>query len=215
MRLRVLLASVLVAASLPVVLVAGPASAHDVLVSSDPAADSSVSGDLDRVTLTLSEPPLSGLQSGIVISVTDAGGTEHARGDVSTDGNTIGTAVDLTDAGSYQVRWRSVSVDGHPISGEYAFTSTGATATAPATASAPSASAPSSSATAGTPAVGPSPSATATEVAEAQAPAAHQHGAATTIWLLAGLVVVALLAVLVTRLVQRRRGPAPTAEDDR
>ncbi len=211
MRLRVLLASVLVAATLPVVLVAGPASAHDVLVSSDPAADSSVSGDLDRVTLTLSEPPLSGLQSGIVISVTDAGGTEHARGDVSTDGNTIGTAVDLTDAGSYQVRWRSVSVDGHPISGEYAFTSTGATATAPA----PSASAPSSSATAGTPAVGPSPSATATEVAEAQAPATHQHGAATTIWLLAGLVVVALLAVLVTRLVQRRRGPAPTAEDDR
>lgn len=209
MRLRVLLASVLVAATLPVVLVAGPASAHDVLVSSDPAADSSVSGDLDRVTLTLSEPPLSGLQSGIVISVTDAGGTEHARGDVSSDGNTIGTAVDLTDAGSYQVRWRSVSVDGHPISGEYAFTSTGATAPAP------SASAPSSSATAGTPAVGPSPSATATEVAEAQAPAAHQHGAATTIWLLAGLVVVALLAVLVTRLVQRRRGPAPTAEDDR
>ncbi|WIJ45300.1 copper resistance CopC family protein [Curtobacterium citreum] len=209
MRLRVLLASVLVAATLPVVLVAGPASAHDVLVSSDPAADSSVSGDLDRVTLTLSEPPLSGLQSGIVISVTDAGGTEHARGDVSTDGNTIGTAVDLTDAGSYQVRWRSVSVDGHPISGEYAFRSTGATAPAP------SASAPSSSATAGTPAVGPSPSATATEVAEAQAPAAHQHGAATTIWLLAGLVVVALLAVLVTRLVQRRRGPAPTAEGDR
>ncbi|GAA3332155.1 copper resistance protein CopC [Curtobacterium albidum] len=209
MRLRVLLASVLVAATLPVVLVAGPASAHDVLVSSDPAADSSVSGDLDRVTLTLSEPPLSGLQSGIVISVTDAGGTEHARGDVSTDGNTIGTAVDLTDAGSYQVRWRSVSVDGHPISGEYAFRSTGATAPAP------SASAPSSSATAGTPAVGPSPSATATEVAEAQAPAAHQHGAATTIWLLAGLVVVALLAVLVTRLVQRRRGAAPTAEDDR
>lgn len=209
MRLRVLLASVLVAATLPVVLGAGPASAHDVLVSSDPAADASVSGDLDRVTLTLSEPPLSGLQSGIVISVTDADGTEHARGDVSTDGNTIGTAVDLTDAGSYQVRWRSVSVDGHPISGEYAFTSTGATAPAP------SASAPSSSATAGTPAVGPSPSATATEVAEAQAPAAHQHGAATTIWLLAGLVVVALLAVLVTRLVQRRRGPAPTAEDDR
>lgn len=209
MRLRVLLASVLVAATLPVVLVAGPASAHDVLVSSAPAADSSVSGDLDRVTLTLSEPPLSGLQSGIVISVTDAGGTEHARGDVSTDGNTIGTAVDLTDAGSYQVRWRSVSVDGHPISGEYAFTSTGATAPAS------SASAPASSATAGTPAVRPSPSATATEVAEAQAPAAHQHGAATTIWLLAGLVVVALLAVLVTRLVQRRRGPAPTAEDDR
>ncbi|QKS19094.1 copper resistance protein CopC [Curtobacterium sp. Csp1] len=209
MRLRVLLASVLVAATLPVVLGAGPASAHDVLVSSDPAADASVSGDLDRVTLTLSEPPLSGLQSGIVISVTDAGGSEHARGDVSTDGNTIGTAVDLTDAGAYQVRWRSVSVDGHPISGEYAFTSTGATAPAP------SASAPSSSATAGTPAVGPSPSATATEVAEAQAPAAHQHGAATTIWLLAGLVVVALLAVLVTRLVQRRRGPALTAEDDR
>ncbi len=124
-RLRALLATVVVGALAPVLLVAGPASAHDVLVSSDPAADATVAGDLDRITLTLSEPPLSGLQTGIVISVTDAQDAEHTSGDVTVEGNTIGKDLDVSETGSYLVRWRSVSVDGHPISGEYRFASSG------------------------------------------------------------------------------------------
>ena len=201
MRLRALLATVVVAALAPVVLLAGPASAHDVLVSSDPAADAAVSGDLDVVTLTLSEEPLSGLQTGIVISVTDAAGAEHTSGEVRVSGTTIAKPVDLATPGTYRVQWRSVSVDGHPISGEYRFTSTGATTPSPTAA-------PSASASAAAPAAEPTPTAaTSTAVA---ATAGHQHGGSTP-WVLGGIVVVALAAVLVTRLVQRRRPTADSA----
>jgi len=200
-RLRALLATVVVAALAPVVLLAGPASAHDVLVSSDPAADAAVSGDLDVVTLTLSEEPLSGLQTGIVISVTDAAGAEHTSGEVRVSGTTIAKPVDLATPGTYRVQWRSVSVDGHPISGEYRFTSTGATTPSPTAA-------PSASASAAAPAAEPTPTAaTSTAVA---ATAGHQHGGSTP-WVLGGIVVVALAAVLVTRLVQRRRPTADSA----
>lgn len=207
MRLRALLVTVVVAALAPIALVTGPAAAHDVLVSSDPARDATVSGDLDRVTLTLSEPPLAGLQTGIVISVTDAGGTEHAEGDVQVSGSTIARDVDVTDAGPYRVQWRSVSVDGHPISGEYAFTSTGSTASAAPTAAPTATTGATATATDGEATAEP----TATEAAAA--PADHQHGAMTTVWLVAALVVLALLAVLVTRLVQRRRPTTDAGTD--
>ncbi|WP_065960552.1 copper resistance CopC family protein [Curtobacterium sp. UCD-KPL2560] len=206
MRLRALLATVVVAALAPVVLLAGPASAHDVLVSSDPAADAAVSGDLDVVTLTLSEEPLSGLQTGIVISVTDAAGAEHTSGEVRVSGTTIAKPVDLATPGTYRVQWRSVSVDGHPISGEYRFTSTGATTPSPTAA-------PSASASAAAPAAEPTPTAATSTAATSTAVAAtagHQHGGSTP-WVLGGIVVVALAAVLVTRLVQRRRPTADSA----
>ena len=200
MRLRALLATAVVAALAPIVLLAGPASAHDVLVSSDPAADASVSGDLDRVTLTLSEPPISGLQTGIVISVTDAGGAEHTSGAVRVDGTTIAKDADLTTAGTYRVRWRSVSVDGHPISGEYGFTSTGATAPSPTTTAAPTA--PASPATA--------PTARATEdteevTATVAAPVGHQHHTPLVVLLLVALAVVVFSAVVGIRALRDRR----------
>jgi len=199
-RLRALLATAVVAALAPIVLLAGPASAHDVLVSSDPAADASVSGDLDRVTLTLSEPPISGLQTGIVISVTDAGGAEHTSGAVRVDGTTIAKDADLTTAGTYRVRWRSVSVDGHPISGEYGFTSTGATAPSPTTTAAPTA--PASPATA--------PTARATEdteevTATVAAPVGHQHHTPLVVLLLVALAVVVFSAVVGIRALRDRR----------
>ena len=200
MRLRALLATAVVAALAPIVLLAGPASAHDVLVSSDPAADASVSGDLDRVTLTLSEPPISGLQTGIVISVTDAGGAEHTSSAVRVDGTTIAKDADLTTAGTYRVRWRSVSVDGHPISGEYGFTSTGATAPSPTTTAAPTA--PASPATA--------PTARATEdteevTATVAAPVGHQHHTPLVVLLLVALAVVVFSAVVGIRALRDRR----------
>jgi len=202
-RLRALLATAVVAALAPIVLLAGPASAHDVLVSSDPAADASVSGDLDRVTLTLSEPPISGLQTGIVISVTDAGGAEHTSGAVRVDGTTIAKDADLTTAGTYRVRWRSVSVDGHPISGEYGFTSTGATA--PTTTAAPTA-APSAATT--SPATAPTARATEdTEevTATVAAPVGHQHHTPLVVLLLVALAVVVFSAVVGIRALRDRR----------
>lgn len=218
MRLRALLATVVVAAFAPVLLVAGPASAHDVLVASDPVADATVAGDVDHVLLTLSEPPLSGLQTGIVISVTDAEGAEHTSGDVSVEGNTIAKDLDVSEAGSYLVRWRSVSVDGHPISGEYRFRSSGPAALDSSTDSG-IAETPAPSATA-------APTATATARADdvsgirddmsattAAAPAGgHQHH--TILLLIVALVVVGFAGVVGIRALLARRNGVPADGSD-
>jgi len=219
-RLRALLATVVVAALAPVLLVAGPASAHDVLVASDPVADATIAGDLDRITLTLSEPPLSGLQTGIVISVTDARDAEHTSGDVTVEGNTIGKDLDVTEAGSYLVRWRSVSVDGHPISGEYRFASSGAAAldsstesgiaeTPSPSATAASSAAPSSTATADA-ATGTSDEVSATQAAAA--PVDHRHH--TILLLIVALVVVGFAGVVGVRALLARRNGVPADGPD-
>lgn len=178
-----------------VLLSATPAAAHDVLTSTAPAADTTVSGDVDEVALTFTEPPLSGLDAGIVISVQDPSGEEVGAGDVTIDGATLRTAADLSTPGAYTVTWRSVSVDGHPVSGSYRFTSTGATV--------PSASA---SATA-TPTPGATPTeAVATPSATRAAAAGHSHalpGAAP--WVLGGLAVVVAAGLVVVLLRLRRR----------
>ncbi len=213
MRLRALLATVVVGALAPVLLVAGPASAHDVLVSSDPAADATVAGDLDRITLTLSEPPLSGLQTGIVISVTDAQDAEHTSGDVTVEGNTIGKDLDVSETGSYLVRWRSVSVDGHPISGEYRFASSGpasldssttsGVAETPAPSAAASSTAPSATATAD------AASGTSDEVSATQAAAPVDHRHHTILLLIVALVVVGFAGVVGVRALLARRNGVP------
>ncbi|MDM7889994.1 copper resistance protein CopC [Curtobacterium sp. RHCJP20] len=216
MRLRALLATVVVAAFAPVLLVAGPASAHDVLVASDPVADATVAGDVDHVLLTLSEPPLSGLQTGIVISVTDAEGAEHTSGDVSVQGNTIAKDLDVSEAGSYLVRWRSVSVDGHPISGEYRFRSSGPAALDSST----------DSGIAETPAPSATAAPTATARADdasgirddmsattAAAPAGgHQHH--TILLLIVALVVVGFAGVVGIRALLARRDGVPADGSD-
>ncbi|WP_336696724.1 copper resistance CopC family protein [Curtobacterium sp. USHLN213] len=206
MPFRALLATAASAVTLAFVLVtAAPASAHDVLASTAPAADTTVGGDLDQVTLTFSEPPLAGLESGIVVSVTGPDGAEVGAGSVDVDGSTLRTAADLTAAGSYTVTWRSVSVDGHPISGSYRFTSTGAPAPTP------TATGPSQSPSAGT----PTPSATADAGAGAGAGATSaatgSSGPGATPWVLGGIAVVVAAALVAVLLVARRR---TTPDDD-
>jgi methionine-rich copper-binding protein CopC len=204
---RALLATAASAVALAFVLVtAAPASAHDVLASTAPAADATVGGDLDQVALTFSEPPLAGLESGIVVSVTGPDGAEVGAGSVDVDGSTLRTAADLTAAGSYTVTWRSVSVDGHPISGSYRFTSTGAPTPTPT----PTATGPTQSPSAGT----PTPSATAGAGAGAGAGAtsatAGSSGPGATPWVLGGIAAVVAAALVAVLLVARRR----TTPDD-
>lgn len=212
MRLRSLAAVAVSVALAAVLSAAGPAAAHEALVSATPAADSTVAGDVDEVALTLSGPPLAGLETGIVISVTGPDGAEATSGAVRVEGDTIAKRVDLTAAGSYAVAWRSVSVDGHPISGTYRFASTGAVA-APAPTGAPSATASANASTTADAAVRPGAEPTASS---APLTAGHQHGSTGTLWFLGGLAVLVVVAVLVTRAVTRRRagdadGSADTA----
>lgn len=200
MPFRALLATAASAVALAFVLVtAAPASAHDVLASTAPAADATVGGDLDQVALTFSEPPLAGLESGIVVSVTGPDGAEVGAGSVDVDGSTLRTAADLTAAGSYTVTWRSVSVDGHPISGSYRFTSTGAPTPTP------TATGPTQTPSAGT----PTPS--ATSGAGATSATAGSSGPGATPWVLGGIAVVIAAALVAVLLVARRR---TTPDDD-
>ncbi|MGN6408630.1 MAG: copper resistance CopC family protein [Curtobacterium sp.] len=197
MPFRTLLATAVSAVALAfVVATAAPASAHDVLAGAAPAADATVGGDLDQVALTFSEPPLAGLESGIVISVTGPDGGEVSDGSVDVDGSTLRTAVDLTAASSYTVTWRSVSVDGHPISGSYRFTSSGAPTEAPST----SPTAPTSTATA---TAMPDPSASP----DAAGAPAESSGPGATPWVLGGVAVLVAAAIVAAALVVRRRTP--------
>jgi len=195
-RLRTLIATLIPATVLATALtMAAPASAHDALASATPAADTTISGDLNAVTLTFSEQPLAGLESGLVISVIGPYGSEVTTGTLNVDGSTLTKPVDVAAPGTYKLAWRSVSVDGHPISGGYQFTSTGSTASATPTASA----APS------TPAATASPTATGT--ATAQGGSAKDTSPA--IWALGGLTGLFVLAVVGILLITRRRPKAP------
>lgn len=179
---------------------ASSATAHDVLLSSAPAPDSTVDGSLDTVTLNFAAAPLAGLESAITIQVTDASGTAVSDGTIDIDGATITTGVDLSAAGTYQLGWRSVSEDGHPISGTSAFTSTGTAVEATPTTSA-------------TPAPAPAPAASASASA---APAdgdidtshssdsAAQDSTAIMLWILGGLAALFIIGLAVIAYIGRK-----------
>lgn len=104
---------------------AGTASAHDQLVSSEPAAGSTVDALPEDVTLTFAEPPvvLAG-GSGSAMSVTDPMGQVISADHADVSGSTLSTVLHPTMVmdGEYQVAFRVVSGDGHAVEGGYRFT---------------------------------------------------------------------------------------------
>ena len=106
---------------LPVTLLIGApaASAHDRLVSSNPADGSTVSFP-KQIILTFNESVAS---VGAVIVVKN-GDQEWQNGVPKVDGRTVTQEVRTGPAGNYTVAWRVTSADGHPISGQFAFTGT-------------------------------------------------------------------------------------------
>lgn len=99
---------------------AAPASAHDKLISSDPASDQKLAEAPSAVTLTFSADVL---DMGAAVVVSDAGGTDWVSAAPMVDGPTVTAVLDegLPEAG-YEIRWRVVSSDGHPITGVVPFT---------------------------------------------------------------------------------------------
>ncbi|UMP05890.1 copper resistance CopC family protein [Amycolatopsis sp. EV170708-02-1] len=112
---------------------AQPAMAHSVLVSSDPAKDSSLASAPAAVTLVFNEPLDSGFTE---LTVLGPDGTSHWEGGkpVITGEKLSAPLRALGAAGVYTVRYRVVSADGHPVSGSVPFTLTTA---GPGTAAAP------------------------------------------------------------------------------
>jgi methionine-rich copper-binding protein CopC len=102
------------------VALAGPAQAHDVLESSDPANGSSVPAVPGQIGLTFDHTPMG---IGSVIQVQDETGTDQADGTVTIVDNHVSQAVKAgAPAGKYTVVWRVASSDGHPVEGTFTFT---------------------------------------------------------------------------------------------
>lgn len=94
---------------------AAPASAHDKLVSSDPASDQTLAEAPATVSLTYSADVL---DMGAAVVVTDGDGTDWVSDAPAVDGATVTAALDADmPDGGYEIRWRVVSSDGHPITG--------------------------------------------------------------------------------------------------
>lgn len=115
--LLAVLVAVLVAV-LTVVGVAGPASAHATLVSTDPAEGTVLAEAPSSVTFTFDEP-VQLVADGLL-----AFDAEGRRVDVEPVAKGVevtgGLPGDLDD-GTYVVTWRVVSADGHPIAGSLTF----------------------------------------------------------------------------------------------
>lgn len=120
-RAGALLAAFLLAMLVPI----GAASAHDNLISTDPASGSTVQDMPQKIGLTYDNIPIA---MGTEIRILDANGTNWARGEAQVTNRVVEQDVQPgTPAGDYTVQWRVVSSDGHPIQGTFTFTtSTGA-----------------------------------------------------------------------------------------
>jgi methionine-rich copper-binding protein CopC len=103
-------------------LTAAPASAHDRILSSDPADGAQLATPPTAITLTFNTEPLP-VEPQVVVS--DSAGTVVTQGAPTIEGSTATLALDPAVAlggDTYTVAWRVVSSDGHPIEGTFTFT---------------------------------------------------------------------------------------------
>jgi methionine-rich copper-binding protein CopC len=119
------------------------ASAHNYLVSSSPAAGSTVDAPPSEVTLTFNDvildlgaaggagtggdasagsAPAAGGSSVVQVTGPDGQGTHFETGCATDAGRAVSVPVALGGSGEYRVTWRVVSADGHPVSDSIAFT---------------------------------------------------------------------------------------------
>lgn len=98
---------------------AAPASAHDSLLGSSPAAGAQVATAPSAVTLTFDRPVST--QFALVIVTGRDRASWHA-GTPQVSGATVTQPLtEQAPAGAYEVAWRVVSGDGHPIAGTFGY----------------------------------------------------------------------------------------------
>ena len=106
-------------------VIAGPASAHDFLVSSNPADGATVSTPLSKVTLSFNDIVLS-KPSAPQVEVVGPDRKHYETGCATAIDRDVSVPVALGPTGTYVVTWRIVSADGHPVSTSISFHYTGA-----------------------------------------------------------------------------------------
>ncbi|GAA2521538.1 copper resistance CopC family protein [Pilimelia columellifera] len=144
--------AVLMAASVALVGGAGPAVAHNTLVSSVPAKGAKLAVAPKSVRLTFLEaldPPST------KITIIGPGGVNALAGAPRFTRNVVDVGLTAGAAGGYTVAYQLASDDGHPIRGKVTFTLTQAAAPSPT--AAPVATGTPSAAPSSTPAVAASP----------------------------------------------------------
>ncbi|WP_412539106.1 copper resistance protein CopC [Longispora sp. K20-0274] len=184
-------AVITVAALIGVGALAGPASAHNTLKSSSPAANATLATPPDSVTLTFAEK-LDPATTSVTVTGPDGG---PASDPSSIDGMTVVVKVRPGAAGKYTVTYKLVSDDGDPVTDSFAFTATAGNkpTAAPATTS---------------PAKDPKASVapTATQAAPTGSDT-KDDGTPTWVWILVGLAVLVVLGGGLV-LARRRTGSA-------
>ena len=173
---------------------ASPAHAHDELLGSDPAANATIDALPGQLTLTFSAE-IADDEGASVVEVTDAAGTALAAGTPVVRDNLVTQALSGEASGAVTVLWKVVSSDGHPISGEFSFTVTAA----PTPTAAPT------ETTAPTPSATAAPSETATPTPTVTSEPAASDGSSALPWVIAGVLLVALIGAVVYLLVSRSR----------
>lgn len=113
-------AAVAVAVVAGAIGVAAPATAHDALVASDPAADATVTAAPTQVVLTFSAAQ-TGVGSEVLVTGADGQVWSDGPAQVADTTVTQPLTAPLPD-GAYTVTWRSVAGDGHPVTGAFGFT---------------------------------------------------------------------------------------------
>ncbi|MDL9980760.1 copper resistance CopC family protein [Microbacterium sp. ASV49] len=99
---------------------ASSASAHDSIVSTDPAANGTTTG-VSAVTISFSGDLIGG-EGAEIIQVKGPDGRYYETACPALSGTDMTSPVALGPSGTYEVEWRAVSSDGHPVSGSYVFT---------------------------------------------------------------------------------------------
>ncbi|HKP06994.1 MAG TPA: copper resistance protein CopC [Microbacterium sp.] len=192
-RIWALVAAMLIAFGVALAA-ASPAQAHDELLGSDPAADSSLDALPAQLTLTFSAE-IADDEGASVVEVTDAAGASLVAGMPAVHDNVLTQPLAGEASGAVTVLWKVVSSDGHPISGEFAFTVAGAPAPTP-TPTETATPAPTETATPTETAL-PTPTVTSEPVSD--------EGSTALPWVIAGVLALALIGAVVYLLVSRSR----------
>jgi len=104
--------------------IAGPAMAHNQIVSSTPQPNETLTALPARFEIETNESLLDigGTGRGFAFEIQDAAGKYYETGCVSIVDHSMFTAARLGDAGAYTVIYQLVSSDGHTVSGRIPFT---------------------------------------------------------------------------------------------
>ncbi len=158
---------------------AGPASAHDVLVGSDPADGASLTTVPAQVSFTFDQP----VQNfDPVVAITGPDGVSHTSNGVSVLGNVVSAPFGQIVAGRYIAAYRIISADGHPVTGEIRFTVAAGASAAPTSAG---------------------------DTPEPSAPVTTRASSALPVWAWVALAAAVLIVIAAVLLIIRRPARAP------